>query len=225
MCGRYSLFADYPVLIERFHIEETAIDEGQYAPSYNVAPSQQIVAVINDGNKNRLGTLRWGLIPPWAKDERIGYKMINARSETVAEKPSFRNAFKKKRCLVVADSFYEWQRKDGEKIPMRIKLKTGEPFAFAALWESWKAPDGKTVNTCSILTTEANSLMKSIHDRMPVILTKEDEKIWLDPHVEDIEILKGLLKPYKAEEMEAYRVSEEVNSPKNNKPELIEKVG
>lgn len=225
VCGRYSLFTDYAILMERFNIEETAVGEGEYTPSYNVAPSQQIIAIINDGHKNRLGTLRWGLIPPWAKDEKIGYKMINARSETVAEKPSFRNAFKKKRCLVVADSFYEWQRKDGGKIPMRIKLKTGEPFAFAALWESWKAPDGKTVNTCSILTTEANSLMESIHDRMPVILTKEEEKIWLDPNVDDAETLKSLLKPYKADEMEAYRVSEEVNSPKNNTPELIEKIG
>lgn len=225
VCGRYSLFTDYTVLINRFNIEETAVDEDEYTPSYNVAPSQQIIAVINDGHKNRLGTLRWGLIPPWAKDEKIGSKMINARSETVAEKPSFRKAFKKKRCLVVADSFYEWQRKDDGKIPMRIKLRNGEPFAFAALWESWKAPDGKTVNTCSILTTEANPLMKSIHDRMPVILTKEEEGIWLDPNMEDAETLKALLKPYKADEMEAYRVSEEVNSPKNNKPELIEKVG
>src|SRR5690606_26418140 len=191
VCGRYSLFTDYAILIDRFNVEKMAVDEGEYTPSYNVAPSQQIIAIINDGHKNRLGSLRWGLIPPWAKDEKIGYKMINARSETVAEKPSFRNAFKKKRCLVVADSFYEWQRKDGEKIPMRIKLKNGEPFAFAALWESWKAPDGKTVNTCSILTTEANSLMKSIHDRMPVILTKEEEEMWLDPNVEDVERLKG----------------------------------
>ena len=225
VCGRYSLFTDYTVLIERFNIEESAIDEAEYSASYNVAPSQEVVAVVNDGDKNRLGKLRWGLIPPWAKDAKIGYKMINARSETAAEKPSFRSAFKKKRCLVVADSFYEWQRKDGEKIPMRIKLKTGEPFAFAALWESWKAPDGKTINSCSILTTGPNALMESIHDRMPVILSKEDEKIWLDPRVDDVDILKGLLKPYKAEDMEAYRVSEEVNSPKNNKPELIEKIG
>ena len=225
MCGRYSLFTDYAVLIERFHIEETALNEDEYSASYNVAPSQQVVAVVNDGDKNRLGKLRWGLIPPWAKDVKIGYKMINARSETAAEKPSFRNAFKKKRCLVIADSFYEWQRKDGKKIPMRIKLKTGEPFAFAALWESWKSPDGQPVNSCSILTTSPNALMVSIHDRMPVILTKEGEKIWLDPHMDDIDTLKGLLQPYKAEEMEAYRVSEEVNSPKNNKPELIEKIG
>lgn len=225
MCGRYSLFTDYAVIIERFHIENTTVHEDEYSASYNVAPSQQVLAVVNDGDKNRLGKLQWGLIPPWAKDAKIGYKMINARSETAAEKPSFRNAFKKKRCLVVADSFYEWQRKDGAKIPMRIKLKTGEPFAFAALWESWHSPEGEIINSCSILTTGPNALMESIHDRMPVILTKEGEKIWLDPQVEDIETLKDLMKPYKAEEMEAYRVSEEVNSPKNNKPELIEKVG
>lgn len=225
MCGRYSLFTDYAVLIDRFHIEDATVAEEEYLASYNVAPSQQVMAVVNDGNKNRLGKLRWGLIPPWAKDAKIGYKMINARSETAAEKPSFRNAFKKKRCLVVADSFYEWRRKDGEKTPMRIKLKTGEPFAFAALWESWQSPDGQTINSCSILTTGPNDLMESIHDRMPVILTKEGEKIWLDPNEEDIETLKALLKPYNADDMEAYQVSEEVNSPKNNKPELIDKVG
>lgn len=225
MCGRYSLFTDYTVLIERFNIETARIDQDSYSKSYNVAPSQQVVSIINDGDKNRLGELRWGLIPSWAKDAKIGYKMINARAETIAEKPSFRNAFKKRRCLVVADSFYEWQRKGAEKIPMRIKLKTGEPFAFAAIWESWTGPDNKTINSCSIVTTSPNALMESIHDRMPVILSKEDEKTWLDPRVEDFEILKGLLKPYPAEDMEAYRVSEEVNSPKNNKPELIEKVG
>ncbi|AQU80462.1 SOS response-associated peptidase [Planococcus faecalis] len=225
MCGRYSLFTDYAVLIERFTIETSKIDQHSYSKSYNVAPSQQVLSIINDGDKNRLGELRWGLIPSWAKDAKIGYKMINARAETVAEKPSFRNAFKKRRCLVVADSFYEWQRASAEKIPMRIKLKTGEPFAFAAIWESWTGPDNKIINSCSIITTSSNVLMESIHDRMPVILSKEDEKTWLDPRVEDIEILKTLLKPYRAEDMEAYRVSEEVNSPKNNKPELIEKVG
>lgn len=225
MCGRYSLYADYSALLERFNIEEAAFQEGDYEPNYNVAPSQQVVAVINDGSKNRLGLLKWGLIPPWAKDEKIGYKMINARAETAAEKPSFRNAFKKKRCLVVADSFYEWQRSETGKTPMRIKMKSGEPFAFAALWESWKSPDGKTVNTCSILTTKPNELMASIHDRMPVVLTKEAEKVWLDPKVQDLEVLGELLKPFNTEEMEAYEVSEAVNSPKNNGPELIREIG
>jgi putative SOS response-associated peptidase YedK len=225
MCGRYSLFADYSALLERFEIEEVSIDANDYSPRYNIAPSQQVLAVVNDGTKNRLGLLRWGLIPPWAKDAKIGYKMINARAETAAEKPSFRNAFKKKRCLIVADSFYEWRRTDGEKTPMRIKLKSGEPFAFAGLWESWKSPEGKTINTCSILTTKPNELMAAIHDRMPVVLSKEAEKIWLDPTVQDPEVLGELLKPFDAKEMEAYEVSEAVNSPKNDGPELIEKIG
>ncbi|UJF26437.1 SOS response-associated peptidase [Planococcus sp. 107-1] len=225
MCGRYSLYADYNAILQRFDIEEATVLEEDYQPSYNIAPSHQVLAVVNDGSKNRLGLLRWGLIPPWAKDEKVGYKMINARAETAAEKPSFRNAFKKKRCLVVADSFFEWQRNDSGKTPMRIKLKSEEPFAFAALWESWKSADGKTVNTCSILTTKPNDLMATIHDRMPVVLTKEAEKIWLDPKVQDPEILGELLKPFNAEEMEAYEVSEAVNSPKNNGPELIKKIG
>ncbi|TWT27497.1 SOS response-associated peptidase [Planomicrobium sp. CPCC 101110] len=225
MCGRYSLFTDYAAILERFDIEEVSIGENDYSPNYNIAPSQQVVAVVNDGTKNRLGLLRWGLIPPWAKDAKIGYKMINARAETVAEKPSFRNAFKKKRCLIVADSFYEWQRTDEQKTPMRIKLKSGEPFAFAGLWESWKSPDGETINTCSILTTKPNDLMADIHDRMPVVLSKEAEKVWLDPNVQDPEVLGGLLKPFDAKDMEAYEVSSAVNSPKNNGPELIEKVG
>ncbi|WKA54243.1 SOS response-associated peptidase [Planococcus shixiaomingii] len=225
MCGRYSLFADYSAILERFDIEEVSIDESDYSPNYNIAPSQQVVAIVNDGTKNRLGLLRWGLIPPWAKDAKIGSKMINARAETVAEKPSFRNAFKKKRCLIVADAFYEWRRTDEQKTPMRIKMKSGEPFAFAGLWESWKSPDGKTINTCSILTTKPNDLMATIHDRMPVVLSKEAEKVWLDPSVQDPEALGELLKPFDANEMEAYEVSSEVNSPKNNGPQLIEKVG
>lgn len=225
MCGRYSLYADYSALLERFNIEEVSIDESEYAPSYNIAPTHQVLAVVNDGTKNRLGMLRWGLIPPWAKDEKIGSKMINARAETAAEKPSFRNAFKKKRCLIIADSFYEWRRTDNHKTPMRIKLKSGEPFAFAGLWESWKSPEGKTISTCSILTTKPNDLMATIHDRMPVVLSKEAEKVWLDPKVDDPEVLGELLKPFDASEMEAYEVSSAVNSPKNNGPELIEKVG
>ncbi|RNF40168.1 SOS response-associated peptidase [Planococcus salinus] len=225
MCGRYSLYADLTTLLERFDIDEVTFSEDEYSANYNIAPSQQVVAVINDGTKNRLGMLQWGLIPPWAKDEKIGYKMINARAETAAEKPSFRNAFKKKRCLVVADSFYEWQKTTDRKIPMRVRLKSGEPFAFAALWESWKAPNGTLRHTCSILTTKPNELMASIHDRMPVVLSKADEKIWLDPKIQDPDKLKELLKPFDASQMEAYEVSEKVNSPKNNGPELLDKIG
>lgn len=220
MCGRFTLFAPYYEIIDRFDIE-SAFAESDYIPSYNIAPSQQVVAIINDGRKNRLGHLRWGLIPPWAKDEKIGYKMINARAETVAEKPSFRKAFQKQRCIIPADSFYEWQKEDGKKIPMRIKLKTDELFAIAGLWESWKSPDGKTIHTCTAITTEPNNLMKPIHDRMPVILKKENEAAWLDPRNNDIDFLGNMLLPFDEGQMDAYSVSSAVNSPKNNEEALI----
>lgn len=224
MCGRYSLFADFRKIEDRFGEATFEIDE--YEPSYNIAPSQQILAVINDGSKNRLGHLKWGLVPPWAKDAKIGFKMINARAETVHEKPSFREALKKKRCLIVADSFYEWKRTDERKVPMRVKMKNGELFAMAGLWETWKDPKRELVHTCTILTTEPNRLMSSIHDRMPVILKPEDEGTWLDSSIQDIEKLKHLLRPFKDEGLlEAYEVSDQVNSPKNNSPELIERVG
>ncbi|MFS0574776.1 SOS response-associated peptidase [Sporosarcina sp. 179-K 3D1 HS] len=220
MCGRFTLFAPYYEIIKRFDIE-SAFEESDYIPSYNIAPSNQVAAIINDGQKNRLGYLKWGLVPPWAKDEKIGYKMINARAETVAEKPSYRNAFKKRRCILPADSFYEWQRKEGNKIPMRIKLKDDGLFAIAGLWESWKKPDGSMLYTCTAITTEPNVLVKPIHDRMPVILRKEDEAAWLNPSNQDIHFLGNMLKPFDEEQMEAYIVSSDVNSPKNNKESLI----
>ncbi|MDN3448706.1 SOS response-associated peptidase [Planococcus sp. APC 3906] len=224
MCGRYALYTDYAIILERFHIEESAVGEGEYSPSYNIAPSQKVLAIVNDGTKNRLGYLKWGLVPPWAKDQKIGYKMINARAETAAEKPSFRHAFKKKRCLIIADAFYEWQRTDEGKIPMLAKLKSGKPFAFAGLWETWQSPEGETVNTCTILTTQANRVMGTIHDRMPVMLSEEGEKLWLDPQ-QAPQVLEELLKPFDSDEMETFEVSDAVNSPKHNGPELIRKVG
>lgn len=225
MCGRFALYADYEVILERFDIGQDAFGELGYKPSFNIAPSQEVAAVVSDGKQNRLGKLKWGLIPPWAKEAKVGYKMINARAETASEKPSFRNAFKKKRCLIVADSFYEWKKEENTKTPMLIHLKSGEPFAFAGLWESWTSPEGETVHSCSILTTKPNELMASIHDRMPVILSKEAEKIWLDPNVQDIELLESLLIPFEESDLEAYQVSNEVNSPKNNNPDLIKKIG
>lgn len=225
MCGRFALYADYEALLERFEIEEAALDRASYEENYNVAPSQQIAAVINDGKRNRLGTLRWGLIPSWAKDEKIGYKMINARAETAAEKPSFRSAFKKKRCLIPANAFYEWKKGQDGKTPMLIHLEGDELFAFAGLWESWESPEGEVVHSCTILTTQPNAVMADIHDRMPVILDKEAEKTWLDPNVQDPELLQKLIKPYEAEVLEAYEVSSAVNSPKNKGQELIRKIG
>jgi putative SOS response-associated peptidase YedK len=224
MCGRFTLFADFNEIIDRFAIE-AAIEEELYNPSYNVAPSHSVLSVINDGQKNRLGYLKWGLIPPWAKDEKIGYKLINARAETLLDKPSFRDAFKKRRCLIIADSFYEWKRYGHKtKAPMRIKLKNNQLFAMAGLWERWKSPSGNMVYSCSVITTLPNELMKEIHDRMPVILTPEDESVWLNPNTEDLTHLNQLLKPLPEDLMEAYEVSQFVNSPKNNSPNLIQPI-
>lgn len=223
MCGRYSLFADFREIEERFG--EATFEEDEYEESYNIAPSQMVLSVINDGVKNRLGYLKWGLVPSWAKDSKVGFKMINARAETVHEKPSFRAAFKKKRCLIVADSFYEWKRTENRKVPMRIKMKNNELFAMAGLWESWKSPSGELVHTCTILTTEPNDLMSTIHDRMPVILKQKDEQSWLNPEVKTIDELKPFLIPLENGLLEAYEVSDKVNSPKNNASDLIVKVG
>lgn len=215
MCGRFTLFADYDEILERFDVD-VAFDEENYFPNFNVAPSQSIISIINDGNSNRLGSLRWGLIPGWAKDEKVGYKMINARSETVNEKPSYRHAFLKKRCIIPMDSFYEWKVKENGKVPMRIKMKSDEIFGVAGLWEAWKNSNGQTIHSCTILTTEANSLVKDIHDRMPVIFTRKNEKKWLNPSLQEKETLKSMLVPFDAALMDAYPVSSEVNSPKNN---------
>ena len=222
MCGRYSLFAEFRIIEERFG--EATFEEEDYEESYNIAPSQMVLSVINDGTKNRVGYLKWGLVPAWAKDPKIGFKMINARAETAHEKPSFREAFKKRRCLIVADSFYEWKRDEGRKIPMRIKMKNDQLFAMAGLWESWKDENGKLVHTCTILTTEANELMSSIHERMPVILKQEDEQSWLNPNINKVDELRPFLIPLEDGLLEAYEVSDKVNSPKNNARELIEKV-
>ncbi|MFD1927031.1 SOS response-associated peptidase [Sporosarcina siberiensis] len=220
MCGRFTLFAPYFDIIERFDIE-TAFEEQDYIPSYNIAPSQQVVALINDGTKNRLGYLRWGLIPPWAKDPKIGYKMINARSETLDEKPSFQNAYKKKRCIIPADSFYEWQKVGSEKVAMRFKLKSNELFGIAGLWESWTSKDGNVLNTCTVITTKPNPLVEKVHNRMPVMLRPEDEADWLNPSIKDTDFLGNILRPFDENQMEAYAVSSEVNSPKNNEKSLI----
>ena len=221
MCGRFTLFADFQEIIDRFDIE-AAIQEELYTPSYNVAPSHSVLSVINDGRVNRLGFLKWGLIPSWAKDEKIGFNLINARGETIMEKPSFREAYKKRRCLVIADGFYEWKRhEDKTKTPMRIKLKSEGLFAMAGLWERWKSPNGQIVYSCTVITTEPNELMSTIHDRMPVIFKPEDEKIWLDHTISDSKQLNKLLRPLPADLMEAYEASGFVNSPKNNSPDLI----
>ncbi|NMD71033.1 SOS response-associated peptidase [Bacillus sp. DNRA2] len=224
MCGRFTLTATLTEILNRFDIEEF-FDEENFLPNYNVAPSQLVLAIINNRTINKMGYLRWGLIPPWAKDITLGSKMINARSETILEKPSFRDPFRRKRCLIVADSFYEWKRIDAKtKTPMRIRLKSNDLFGMAGLWEQWKTPDGKSIFTCTVITTTPNTLMERIHDRMPVILKPEDEKIWLDPTNNDLGQLTQLLQPLDPDLMEAYEVSSLVNSPKNNSIELIQKI-
>jgi putative SOS response-associated peptidase YedK len=213
MCGRFSLTSNEAELNLRFELEG---GDAPYVPRYNGAPTQML-AVITNENPNKLSYNRWGLIPPWAKDISIGTKMINARAETITEKPSFRTPLFSKRCLVPADGFYEWQQ-DAGKQPFRIFVKTNPIFAMAGLWERWQSPDGGMIDSFSIITTEANSFMKPIHSRMPVILKKEDEKAWLSAKSADA--ILELLKPYPSEEMDAYAVSKLVNSPRNNGPEV-----
>lgn len=224
MCGRFTLFASFEKILEEFDIQR-AIEEIFYEASYNIAPSQLILSIINDGVKNRMGFLKWGLIPSWAKDEKIASKMINARSETVNEKPSFKKSFYQRRCIIPMDSFYEWKREGNTKIPMRIKMKDDSLFGVAGLWDTWKTPTGEAIHTCTILTTEPNDLMKEIHDRMPVILPKEQQMIWLNPYNRDEHQLQTLLVPFDKDQMVAYPVSDKVNSPKNNSAELIERIG
>lgn len=223
MCGRFTLITGYQFLLSEFDIQK-AIEEDMYEMSYNIAPTHNIVSIINDGQKNRMGYLKWGLIPSWAKDEKIASKMINARSETVDEKPSFKKSFLQKRCIIPMDSFYEWKREGKSKTPMRIKMKDDSIFGVAGLWESWKAPSGQAIHTCTILTTESNELMANIHERMPVILPKEHHKEWLNPSNQDKDQLKSFLVPFPTHNMMAYEVSNKLNSPNNNSIELIQQV-
>ncbi len=219
MCGKYTLAAEVNDLVEQFQIDEYPSD---LASSYNIAPTQEVAAVLVEDEKRRLKMLRWGLIPSWADDPSIGNKMINARAETVSEKPSFRTPFKNRRCLIPTDGFYEWQRTSDGKQPYYIHMKDGSPFAFAGLWETWR--DGEEIRSCTIITTEANDLVGEIHNRMPVILPPEDYELWLDPEFEEKEALTSVLRPYPSGGMEAYPVSRRVNSPSNNTPDCIESV-
>lgn len=214
MCGRFT-FIDIEDIRERFNAEPIDLK-----PNYNVAPTQDVPVIIN----GQLSMFRWGLIPFWAKDPTIGHKMINARAETVDEKPSFKHSLQRKRCLIVADGFYEWRKEGRTKRPYRITLKNKELFGFAGLWDTWKSPTGD-INSCTIITTTPNELMVSIHDRMPVILSRDSERVWLDQSIVDAGYLKSLLVPYPAEAMIAYAVSSYVNSVKNNGPECMVPLG
>lgn len=217
MCGRYTLSTPAGRLAEEFRLDEA---EADLRPSYNIAPTQQVAAVLEEGGRRRLEMLRWGLVPSWADDPEIGARMINARSETVPEKPSFRRAFRGQRCLIPADGFYEWKREDGGKQPYYFRMEEGRPFAFAGLWESWEKGEG-ALRSCAILTTRAGSVLEGIHDRMPVILPPGSYDAWLDPEAEKEE-LTALLVPYPGDDLEAYPVSRFVNSPANNDERCVE---
>jgi putative SOS response-associated peptidase YedK len=219
MCGRFTLTQSPEALADVFHVQQRLDLEAQY----NIAPTQTVVTVLHnvESKKREFKKLRWGLIPSWAKDPSISTKLINARGETIAEKPSFRSAFKQRRCLVVADGFYEWQRKQGKKQPFYFRLKDEQPFGFAGLWEKWTNPEGEEINSCTIVTTTANEILQPIHDRMPVILAPQDYDLWLDPQEQKPQALQHLLSPYPASEMTAYPVSTVVNSPKYNSAECI----
>ncbi len=217
MCGRYTLKTPINVLAEYFEVEDYP---SSLPPSYNIAPTQEVAAIVEEDETRKLEMFRWGLIPSWAKDPAIGNKMINARAETVSEKPSFRSAFKRRRCLIAADGFYEWQKTDNGKQPFYFRMKDSSPFAFAGLWETWDK-EGEEIRSCSIITTGANDLMNEIHHRMPVILPPENYGVWLDQGFDEKEALTDLLRPYRSEEMEAYPVSRRVNKPSNNEPSVL----
>ena len=218
MCGRYSLTADEKQINARFVARSMPSTP---TARYNIAPTQPVWALVHT-EEPRIVALRWGLIPSWAKDKAIGNRMINARAEGIAEKPSFRRAIRQRRCLVLADGFYEWQKTGPSKLPYYIRLKSGEPFGFAGLWERWSAPSGETIHSCTIITTTPNALMADIHHRMPVIVPREAEEHWLDPTIEDPQKVLPLLQPYPAGELEAYAVSTLVNSPRNDVAACIE---
>ncbi|MCS7220418.1 MAG: SOS response-associated peptidase [Anaerolineae bacterium] len=221
MCGRFTLVAGPSEIETSFPWIEIP---KQMTPRYNIAPMQPIAVIPNNG-RNRLEFFQWGLVPPWAKDPQVGNRLINARAESLAEKPAFRNAFRRRRCLILADGFYEWRRepRPGSRAstPIYIRLKSGKPFAFAGLWEIWRSADGASLFSCAIITTPPNELIEEIHDRMPAVLRPEAYTMWLDPMIQTPETLSELLKPYPASEMEAYPVSTLVNNPKNDLPACI----
>ena len=223
MCGRYTLSAPSDLIEDLLELEESI----ELQPRFNIAPTQEAPVVLRRDSSavRRLETLRWGLVPFWAKDRSIGDRMINARSETVVEKPAFRASFKRKRCLVIADGFYEWQATGGPKQPFYFRLTSGEPFAMAGLWDQWdKSADGSCLETFTILTTEPNSAVEPVHKRMPVILKRADHDTWLDPEYQDTDRLQELLVPYPHTEMEGIPVSTYVNNPANQGPQCVEPI-
>ncbi len=219
MCGRFAQRSDPKRLAKEFKVSEVPDIEARY----NIAPTQDILAVRESEGGREMTFLKWGLIPSWAKDASIGARLINARSETVEEKPSFRQAFKQRRCIIPADGFYEWQRTGGKKQPFFFQMRDELPFGFAGLWERWEGQGREAINSCTILTTEANEVLRPVHDRMPVILHPDDYEVWLGADARELELVKEVLRPYPAEEMIGYPVSSSINSPRNQGAELVER--
>jgi putative SOS response-associated peptidase YedK len=217
MCGRFAQRSPAKKIAKQFKVEEVP----PLAERYNVAPAQMILGIREEGDAREATFFKWGLVPRWAKDPSIGNKLINARSETVEEKPSFREAFRRRRCIIPADGFYEWKREAGRKQPFFFKLKDERPFGFAGLWDRWEGEGGQVINSCTILTTEANGVLRPVHDRMPVILHPEDYELWLEGG--ERALLRELLRPYPEEEMTGHPVSSSINSPQNQGTELIER--
>jgi putative SOS response-associated peptidase YedK len=222
MCGRYALTTEPGKLAKRFGAEPPA---GLRA-RYNVAPSQDIPILRREREGRRFALARWGLVPSWSKEAKSGYRTINARAETVASKPAFRSAFRHRRCLIPASGFYEWQAQAHTQMkqPWFVALKNGEPMGFAGLWEHWKGAEGEELESCCILVTEANELMRPIHDRMPVILDPESWDAWLDPEVKDPSFLRALLTPVPAETMTTWPVGTAVNNPRHDAPDCLERL-
>lgn len=222
MCGRYAIYG--PVSRSNRDVIEFLGEEVAFHPTYNAAPTQNLPVLRVSRERGReLVLLRWGLVPSWAKDPAIGARMINARAETVPEKPAFRSAFRRRRCLVPMSGFYEWQKAAGRKVPHFVRLPGQEIFAAAGLYEFWLGKDGAAaIESYTILTTGANELMRAVHDRMPVILHERDYEAWLDPGNERTETLTGLLTPFPAGEMRVYPIGPRINNARNDGPELIE---
>lgn len=218
MCGRFLLQTDPVTLGERFGV---ALPE-ELAPRYNIAPGQPVLVIVHDGTRRRAGFVRWGLVPPWAKAPTARHQLINARAETAAHKPAFRRAFRKRRCLIVADGYYEWATANGRKQPYCVRRRDGRPFAFAGLWERWEGEGGLVYTGCAILTTQANALTAPIHPRMPVILPPDAEELWLNRDVTDAVRLQRLLGPYPSEELVCYPVSARVNNARYDAPDCVE---
>lgn len=218
MCGRFTYVISYAEFLQHYKIDK---EMNRFSPNFNASPGQKIPVVMTSDSARVLDAYKWGLVPHWANDPEMGGRMINARAETIAEKPSFRGPFFSQRCLIIADGFYEWKREGVAKIPYYVKLKDRPVFGFAGLWDHWKSPEGTVIKSCTIITVGPNDFMKGIHDRMPAILPKESEPAWLDPTNKDKAALLSSLKPYDSGQMEAHEVSKAVNDPLNNSEECI----